>query len=128
MRSRSPWWDWCSTAPTPARAAHPRIQKAKRTVEDPMIYFLYFSCPVISYITMLTKFSCPCLVLVSSCTGLLRAGTGFLFSLISLKSVSNTDINIKCSWCYFTLPPAVQKVPDLMTLSLYCSTKAKHTQ
>lgn len=27
--------------PPPARAAHPRIQKAKRTVEDPMIYFLY---------------------------------------------------------------------------------------
>ena len=27
--------------PPPAWAAHPRIQKAKHTVEDPMMYFLY---------------------------------------------------------------------------------------
>lgn len=77
--SRSPWWDWCSTAPTPRSGCTSEDTEGQTHCRGSYDLFPLF-CPVISYITMLTK---NFLVLVwfwyQSCTGLLRAGTGFLF-------------------------------------------------
>lgn len=124
--SRSPWWDWCRTAPTLRSGCTSEHTEGQMHCRESYDVFPLF-CSVISCITMLTR---NFLVLVwfwyQSCAGLLRAGTGFLF--LSCLEESDTDTNIECSWCYFTLPPGAEKVPDLMMLSLQCKSKTRSVE